>query len=139
MALKLNRKVRTLCIAAGAVGADCFSAQYQQAAANCERVTTLSSDEDTVLSLAFPVGDVIADILDLDHKAFERALGLRGPQVPVGPPIFPSQIPDNLDYNHGDYLPPSGLQQTFPDAQARWSQSVDFIEREFRGKPQSWP
>ena len=135
----LNRKVRTLCITAGAIGADCLTASYRTAAANCDAIVTLSSMEDMVLAMAFPVGDLIADILDLDHKPFERALGRRGPEVPYGPTVAPSQIPDSADYGHGDYLPPSARSASFPDPAARWSKAVAFMGRAFRRQPQNWP
>jgi len=135
----LGRRARTLCITAGAIGADCLTANYRAAAANCDGVVTLSSLEDLVLSMAFPVGDLIADILDLDHKPFERALGRRGPEQPYGPAIVPSQIPDSADYGHGDYLPSSDPAAPFPDANAKWSASTAFMGRAFRRQPQSWP
>ena len=135
----LQTKARTLCITAGAIGADCLSAQYQAAAANCLSVVTLSSMEDLVLSLAYPVGDIIADILDMDHKPFERALGREGPETPFGPPISAAQIPDAADYNHGDYLPPADLAAPVPDPNAKWTQSAGFMARAFRGMRQTWP
>ena len=135
----LQTKARSLCIAAGAIGADCLTAEYQSAAANCETVITLSSMEDMVLSLAFPIGDLIADILDDDHKPFERALGREGPDSPYGPPISAAQIPDVPPYGHGDYLPPADLEQPVPDPQAKWSAAADFMGRAFRGERQVWP
>ncbi|MDR3509139.1 MAG: alpha/beta hydrolase [Caulobacteraceae bacterium] len=137
----LKRPARSLCITAGAIGADCLGAQYKAAAKNCERVVTLSSREDLVLALAFPIGDLIADILDLDHKPFQRALGRRGPEKPFGPPITASQIPDASDYDHGDYLPPSSLKQPVPDPDpaAKWPAAAAFMARAFRGQRQTWP
>ena len=135
----LNRRARTLCITAGAIGADCLTASYRAAAANCDAIQTLSSMEDMVLAMAFPVGDIIADILDLDHKPFERALGRRGPEVPYGPTVAPFQIPDAADYGHGDYLPPSSSALPPADPNAKWSKSVAFMGRAFRRQSQSWP
>ena len=135
----LKRRARSLCIAAGAIGADCLTAEYAAAATNCDRVVTLSSMEDMVLALAFPPGDLIADILDLDHKPFQRALGRRGPQTPYAAAISATQIPDRFDYGHGDYLPPSHLAKLAPDPAARWTAATDFMERAFRGETQTWP
>jgi hypothetical protein len=135
-----GRRVRSLCIAAGAIGADCLTDQYPTALQNCDAVVTLSSMEDLVLSLAFPVGDLIADILDADHKPFQRALGREGPETPYpDPPIGARQIADAADYDHGDYLPPSAPDAVFPDPAAKWWQATAFIGRAFRGLPQTWP
>jgi hypothetical protein len=135
-----GRRVRNLCIAAGAIGADCLTDQYPAAVENCDAVVTLSSMEDLVLSLAFPVGDLIADILDADHKPFQRALGREGPETPYPtPPIGADQIPDGDGYNHGDYLPPSALAAAVPDPNAKWWAATTFFARAFRGQPQTWP
>jgi hypothetical protein len=135
-----GRRVRNLCIAAGAIGADCLTDQYPNAVQNCDAVVTLSSMEDLVLSLAFPVGDLIADILDLDHKPFQRALGREGPETPYPhPPIGAAQIADAPPYDHGDYLPPSDPAAAVPDPMAKWWQSTAFMGRAFRGQPQTWP
>jgi hypothetical protein len=138
---RLNRKAHILCIAAGAIGADCLVAEYKAAAANSDEVMTLSSRRDKVLQLAYPVGDIIADLLDLDHKPFARALGREGPQTPFSPPVFARQIPDNLGYDHGDYLPPSDAGATYPDTTppSDWPASSDFIGRAFRQQPLPWP
>ena len=135
----LNRKARNICIMAGAIGADCLTAEYQPAAANCDRVVTLSSMEDMVLALAYPPGDLIADILDDDHKPFERALGREGPDQPLGLPSAAEQIPDASDYGHGDYLPPSDVTAQVPDPTAKWTPVVDFVARDFRNATLSWP
>jgi hypothetical protein len=137
----LQRRTHSLCIAAGAIGADCLTAHYKAAAANCDALITLSSMKDVVLALAFPPGDIIADILNLDHKPFQRALGRRGPQSPYGPPIKAAQIADAAKYNHGDYLPPSDLSKPAPDPrpEAKWPHALEFMQRAFRSEPQSWP
>jgi hypothetical protein len=137
----LKRRPRDICIAAGAIGADCLTAEYAAAASNSDALVTLSSMADQVLALAFPPGDLIADILNLDHKPFQRALGRRGPQTPYGPPVTAAQIPDALGYNHGDYMPPADLTKPVPDPDphARWPSATAFMARAFRGSPQSWP
>lgn len=137
----LKRRARSLCVAAGAIGADCFSAEYAAAAKNCDRIETLSSTADRVLQFAYPSGDLIADLLNEDHKAFERALGLRGPATPFGPTISAAEIPQAAAFDHGDYLPPSDLALPVPDPSplAKWPQATAFVARAFRNEPQSWP
>jgi hypothetical protein len=135
----LNRNARQVCITAGAIGADCLAAEYEAAAARADSIVTLSSMEDKVLSLAYPVGDFIADLLDQDHKLFERALGREGPERPFGPQVTAAQIPDQPPYDHGDYFPPANLALPSPDPASKWSKATDFVIRAFRGAQQSWP
>jgi hypothetical protein len=135
----LTRKAHHVCLTAGAIEADCLTAEYQAATANSDAIVTLSSMEDKVLSPAYPVGDLIADILDVDHKPFERALGREGPASPFGPPVAADQIPDLPPYDHGDYLPPADLTQAVPNAAAKWTNTTAFIARAFRGATQTWP
>jgi len=135
----LSRSARNLCIMAGAVGADCLTAEYQTAAANCDKIVTLSSMEDMVLALAYPPGDLIADILDDDHKPFEQALGRDGPDQPLILPSAAEQIDDEKDYGHGDYLPPSDMNTAVPDPNAKWTPVADFVARVFRNEDLSWP
>jgi hypothetical protein len=137
----LKRRAYSLCIAAGAVGADCFAVEYAAAAKNCDSVVTLSSMADLVLELAYPPGDLIADLFDWDHKAFERALGRRGPETPFGSPITAAQIPDQLGYDHGDYMPPGDLAQPVPDPNpnTKWPRATAFLANAFRGERQPWP
>ena len=130
---------KVICVTAGAVNADCLSAEFAGAVKNSQRVVTLSSREDLVLALAYPVGDFIGDILDDDHRQFELALGREGPVPPIGPSTLPWQIPDADGYDHGDYLPPGDLAQPAPNPGAKWTESVGFIARAFREGTQTWP
>ena len=135
----LNCRARNVCLTAGAIEADCLTAEYRVADANSNAVVTLSSMDDRVLEFAYPVGDLIADILDADHKPFERALGREGPTIPFGPSIAADEIPDAPPYDHGDYLPPSDLAQPVPDPGAKWTRTTTFMARSFRDQTQTWP
>jgi len=129
----LDRRARMLCLAAAAINRDCLTAEYRSAAANADLIFLLASHSDTVLQLAFPMGDPISNILHHDHAFFGAALGYEGPPSPADPPVaFPWQIQDGYGYKHGSYLPP-----TDP---ALFSQRVtDFVRRAFRGQPQPRP
>lgn len=129
----LDRRARMLCLAAAAINRDCLTAEYRSAAANTDSIFLLASHNDTVLRLAFPVGDPISNVLHHDHAFFGAALGYEGPPPPAAPPVaFPWQIQDGYGYGHGSYLPP-----TDP---ATFSQRVtDFVRRAFRGQPQPRP
>lgn len=135
----LNRKAEEICLTAAAINRDSLTTEYAKAGANARMVSLLASREDHVLKLAFPLGDPIAVILNDDHTPFQPALGYKGPR-PVGPATAPWQIPDDDDYDHGDYLPPSSA--TVTAAQKRkpkWSKAAAFMARAFRGETQTWP
>jgi len=134
---RLTRPAKTLCLTAGAINDDCLDAEYAGAASNAAAASVLASRRDTVLSLAFPPGDIISDLLHGDHKPGRAALGYDGPAAPVAGTVSPTQIPDKMNYGHGDYLPPGD-----PDAAAaggKWRNVAGFIARAFRGEMQSWP
>jgi hypothetical protein len=135
----LERRVRSVCLMAGAINRDCLSAEYKSAADNADRISILASEHDQVLKLAFSVGDPIADLLHDDHTPFTAALGYKGPSVPARPPILaPWQIPDVPPYGHGNYLPGQGSH--LPPAPADlWPRPAEFLRRAFAGLDQSWP
>ena len=81
----LDRRARMLCLTAAAINRDCLTAEYRSAAANADTIFLLSSHSDTVLRLAFPMGDPISNILHHDHAFFGAALGYEGPPSPAGP------------------------------------------------------
>ena len=133
----LKRKAEEVCLTAAAINRDCLSTEYAKAGANARSVSLLASREDHVLKLAFPMGDPIAVILNDDHTPFQSALGYKGPR-PIGPVAGPWQIPDDAEYDHGDYLPPSspivsGMQD------AKWPKAAAFMARAFHGERQTWP
>ena len=128
----LDRRARMVCLLAGAINRDCLSSEYAFATSMADEIFVLASHNDTVLRLAFQIGDPISNILDHDHGFFRKALGYDGPPSPADPPvIFPWQIADQDNYGHGSYLPPA-------DA-TRWVRVADYIGRAFRGQPQPSP
>ncbi|HEY2658930.1 MAG TPA: alpha/beta hydrolase [Caulobacteraceae bacterium] len=133
----LSRPARRVCITAGAVNADCLTAEFAASARDAGTIFTLSSREDMVLALAFPLADPIADVMDQDHRPFQRALGREGPLDPYGDNITPFEIPNAPPYGHGNYFPPGGPGDPSPDGE--WKQAVAFMARAFRGQPQTWP
>jgi len=136
---RLERRVRVVCLTAGAVNRDCLVAEYADAAANANAISLLASHRDFVLKLAYPIGDPIADLLHDDHTPFQPALGYGGPTPPTPPVVhLPWQIPDGNDYGHLDYMPPSGAAQN-PPTPPKWMQVADFMKRAVQGASQTWP
>ena len=132
----LKPKTRVMCLTAGAINDDCLTAEYSAAAKKSIATSTLASRKDMVLQMAFPVGDVIADILHADHAFGESALGTGGPERPIGPAITPFQIL-NGDYGHTDYFPPGGSDPL--PAFGPWVAVAKFIVQTFRGQRRDWP
>ncbi len=131
--------VRRACITAGAVNADCLKSEYAAAATKCSDIRTLSSMMDLVLEFAYPPGDLLADILDPDHKPFEPALGRAGPAQPWGSTVKNSEIPNHPAYDHGDYFPPAAPALPPASDQDKWRKAVGFMASAFRGQSPSWP
>ncbi len=128
----LDRRARMVCLMAGAIDRDCLVAEYAKATSMADQIFVLSSHNDSVLRVAFPIGDAISDVFDRGRGFMEQALGYDGPPSPADPPVVaPWQIPDADNYAHGSYLPPT-------DA-ARWTRVADFVGRAFRGQPQPSP
>jgi len=97
--------VRRAVLMAGAIDDNCLNTEFQAAAARIGEISILASHEDEVLSLAFPLGNFFAGILDAGHPWWHSALGRSGPSNP--PPAnfqAPYQIPDKWEFGHGDYL-----------------------------------
>jgi hypothetical protein len=75
-----------------------------------------------VLSLAFPAGNVLQEIVDKSLPYFSAALGHSGPRVPVpGKPTGPFEIPNSWGFGHHDYIavdpplvPPLPMPQNLP-------------------------
>jgi alpha/beta hydrolase family protein DUF900 len=127
-----SRKARFVCLAAGAINRDCLETEYAAAAANALSIAILASHKDTVLKVAFSLGDPISDILHDDHRFFEKALGYDGPPPEAAPMLLgPWQIPDSYDYKHSSYLPPTDRN--------RWTLVADYVKRAYLGEPQASP
>lgn len=138
-AQKPKRKAGLVCVTAGAINMDCLETEYAAAAANSEAIRVLASHEDSVLKVAFRIGDPISNILHDDHRFFEKALGYDGPS-PGSVPLLagnPWQIPDNYDYGHGSYLPP--VDPIPPGDPLSWIRVAEYVRRAFFGQPQVPP
>lgn len=102
---KMNRAVRRLALMAGAVDDDALTNEFVNAAASVGEISVLASKKDEVLSLAFPLGNFFSGIIAVGHPWWRAALGHSGPTTPF-PDNFrtPYAIPENWNYQHGDYL-----------------------------------
>ena len=137
---EIDRSAKLTCLTAGAVNDDCLSAEFAGSAGNTRAIFGLASTNDRVLSLAYPLGDPIADLLHDDHTPFESALGYKGPTAPFPANVqMPWQI-TRQSYDHSDYLPPGDVPPPPPaPGVADWTRVADFIKRAFLNQPQIWP
>jgi len=144
--LGLDRPARSVTLMAGAINQSCLAEEYAAATAHAGRLSLLASKGDNVLKLAFPPGDVAADLLHYDHPFGEPALGFAGPSPAEaanfdGPWQIPlPALPSNIDYDHGSYLPPSDPVAPPPTTNPpSYVPVADFIANAFYGRPQNWP
>lgn len=133
---RLGRAADEVCITAGAVDNNVLSAQYLAAKGKANRVSVLSSRSDSVLKLAYPLGDFGSDVLFGDKDSpWRGALGLKGPHPFEAPPkVRHRPIDKALGFGHGDYFPPSDG----TSAPGRWSKSVAYMRRCVNREPDSW-
>jgi hypothetical protein len=102
---RMSRPVRRLIIMAAAIDDDCLNSEFQPAAAKIGEISVLASNEDEVLSAAFPLGNFLGGILAAGHPWWRAALGRCGPSLPwPGNFKAPFEIPNNWDFGHDDYL-----------------------------------
>lgn len=135
----LGRPAESVCLAAGAIDNDCLTNEYAKAFANAKAISVLASRKDRVLQIAYPLGDPIADFLQLHQNPARVALGREGPPQPVGATLPPWQIPDADDYGHGDYLPPSAAAAQFPNPNGKWVKISGFMKEVFQETRRTWP
>jgi hypothetical protein len=101
----LSLPVRGVTIMAGAIDDDCLTTEFQAVAAKIGKISLLASKEDEVLSAAFPLGNFFAGIIAEGHPWWRAALGHSGPAQPwPGNFQAPFAIPDDWEYEHGNYL-----------------------------------
>jgi Alpha/beta hydrolase of unknown function (DUF900) len=102
---QMNLPVRRVTLMAGAVDDDCLNTEFQAAAGKVGEISVLASKKDAVLAAAFPLGNCFAGIIAAGHPWWRAAIGHTGPASPW-PSNFqaPFEIPDNWNYQHGDYL-----------------------------------
>jgi hypothetical protein len=102
---QMSLPVRRLTLMAGAIDDNCLNSEFQATATKIGAISALSSNKDKVLSMAFPLGNFFAGIIAAGHPWWRAAIGHCGP-VKQWPANFqaPFEIPDNWNYQHGDYL-----------------------------------
>jgi len=116
----MNLAVRRAIIMAGAIDDDCFNTEFQAAAAKIGEISILASTRDTVLEWAFPLGNLAGGILTAGHPWWHEAVGRGGPANPKpGNLLAPFEIPDNWNFDHGDYLKVDSPPPTPPIAPPR--------------------
>ena len=111
----MDRRVRRLILMAAAIEDNCLVNEYREAAAKASEIYVLASRSDAVLELAFPVGNLVGEILMRGHPYSRIALGRDGPSRPI--PLAQRggvwQIPDGWNYGHLDYLPSQSIGPEF--------------------------
>lgn len=135
----LKRTTRSVCLMAAAIERHCLEKEYADAFAKTDTTYVLASEKDTVLRLAFPLGNFFGHLLDPTSSPLSKALGYSGPPRPIGKTVRPWQIDPKLDYEHGEYLPPSNANQPIPDKPAPWVETAGFVRRAFNLEKQIWP
>lgn len=125
----LNRKARSVCLAAAAVDRDVLSRQYSAALGNSESLAVLSSPKDRVLQVAYAGGDFLSDLFGDGDSPFRRALGLLGPRPHPRPDVGDHRIPRDPACGHGGYMPGG----------SHFPQVSQFVRRCFDGASHSWP
>jgi hypothetical protein len=101
----MSLPVRKVTIMAGAVDDDVLTDEFEAAAAKVGEISVLSSSQDNVLNLAFPLGNLVSGIIAVGHPWWHAALGHCGPAKPWPENMLaPFEIPDNWNYQHDDYL-----------------------------------
>jgi hypothetical protein len=111
-----HQNARRLVLMAGAIEDDCLVNEYQRAAAKAAEIYVLASRSDKVLEFAFPVGNLVGEIVMRGQPYCKTALGRDGPSRPI--PLRQRggawQIPDAWDFGHSDYLPGSAIAPQLP-------------------------
>lgn len=125
----LNRKAKSVCLAAAAVDRDALTGQYATALAKSESIAILSSVRDRVLQLAYPGGDFLSDLFGDGDSPFRTALGFKGPRPYPGPQVVHNAIPKALNCGHGDYLPEGD----------HWQNVAGYVHNYLGGAAQTWP
>lgn len=111
-----NQHTRRLVLMAGAIEDDCLVNEYQQAAAKAGEIYVLASRSDKVLEFAFPIGNLVGEIVMRGHPYCKIALGRGGPSQPIALSQRGGawQIPDAWNFGHSDYLPGNALAAQLP-------------------------
>jgi len=118
----MSLPVRRVTLMAGAVDDNCLTNEFAAAAEKVDQISVLCSKKDEVLSLAFPMGNFFSGIVAVGHPWWHAAIGHAGASTPWPSNLqAPYMIPDNWDYQHGNYLeiatppaPPLPIPTTVP-------------------------
>jgi hypothetical protein len=90
---------------AGAIDDDCLVTEFKTTAAKITTISALASKRDEVLSMLFPLGNLLGGVIAEGHPWWHAALGHCGPSNPKpGNFLAPFEIPDNWNYGQHDYL-----------------------------------
>jgi hypothetical protein len=102
---RLSLPVRRVTLMAPAIDDNCLTKEFKAAAAKIGAISVLASKKDSVLSEAFPLGNLVAGIIDQGHPWWRAALGHCGPTKPW-PANFqaPFELPDIWKFKHSNYL-----------------------------------
>lgn len=109
---QIGFRIEQICLMAPAIDDDSLSdvRVYLRATKHSRRVSVLSSVEDKVLKLAYPVGDLLYTLF-YRGEMWDQALGYHGPRPE---PELGQSVPENVYHvaipplrgaDHGDYLP----------------------------------
>jgi len=104
---KLTLPVRRVILMAGAIDDNCLSSEFRALASKLkiEMISVLASKQDKVLSMLFPLGNLLGGIIAEGHPWWHAALGHSGPSTPRAVNFQPPfEIPSNWKFDHGDYL-----------------------------------
>ncbi len=136
---QLDKDARSACLMAAAIERSCLEKEYADAFAKTHSIYVLSSTKDDVLRLAFPMGNFFGHLLNPTANPLSAALGYSGPTRAIGNTVQPWQIDPELDYDHGEYLPPSVPGDPFPNPDGAWVKPARFVRRAFNLQRQNWP
>jgi pimeloyl-ACP methyl ester carboxylesterase len=119
--------LRRVCLMAAAVDNDCLgrtgSTYYRDATLAAERLAVLASEEDRVLGLAYPLGDLLQTVLYFGER-WGTALGLTGvveqdPEIlakleaiPLSDPMYRVDHSDYLQVSEAETNPTHTIAQT---------------------------
>lgn len=109
--LQSSVKVRRAVLMAGAIDNDCLAAEFSGVVSRVEQISVLSSLKDSVLSLAFPLGNPVSGLVGTGHPWYQSALGHTGPSLnSIACVKSPYAIQDSWEFGHKHYLQytPSG-------------------------------
>lgn len=111
-----RRPVREAVLMAAAIENNCLEREYADAARRVAETTVVSSTQDLVLQLAFPIGNLIGQIVMHGEPYTRTALGRHGVARPVPDSLTVDSwsVPDAWDYGHLDYLPCRAVNNPYP-------------------------